>query len=223
MEGLTLYNAQLKDLQSKAKNLASDAIPLNELFEEEEVLLNRKEEVSRLNDLCSSILREIDSVRDMESKDCYIQSVDEAIGVWGKLAMGIALKSMIKDKKLQAASRQVLTTSGGKRPSFGTISVCIGQNGIPDEVKVISISLLSRQSGMEESKVVNELKRHGHVLLNKKDFTVLIENLIGDIQEGKLTLPICLEKLLEHYLPVEPVTSIKKARIRPVTSRSGLP
>jgi len=85
----------------------------------------------------------------------------------------------------------------GKRRPFGTVLVSIGPKGLPDDVQVVSISELARQSNRQESEVISELREHGHLLFSEEAFSRLIDRLTSDVQEGRLLLPVPTEKLAE--------------------------
>ena len=68
---------------------------------------------------------------------------------------------------------------------------------IPYDAGVVSISRLARESNRAESEVINTLQAHGYLLLSEKDFSLLIDGLIDGVVEGRLLLPISVEKLTE--------------------------
>jgi len=115
----------------------------------------------------------------------------------GGLAVGGIIKVTSKDKGLLAFSDHLLRNLGDKERPFGTILVCIGPKGLPDDVGVISISELARESNREESEVISKLREGGHLLFSEEAFSRLIDRLTTDVQEGRLLLPVPTEKLAE--------------------------
>jgi hypothetical protein len=104
---------------------------------------------------------------------------------------------MSKDERSSAFSDHLLRNLGGKRLPFGMVRVCIGPEGLPDDVGVVSISELARQSNRQESEVISELRERGHLLFSEEAFSRLIDRLTSDVQEGRLLLPVPTEKLAE--------------------------
>lgn len=102
-----------------------------------------------------------------------------------------------KNKGLLAISGHLLSNLGSKEHPFGTVVVCIGPKGLPDDAKVISISELARESNRDESEVINTLQERGYLLFSEEAFSRLIYRLISDVQEGRLLLPVSTEKLAE--------------------------
>jgi hypothetical protein len=195
MESLKYFHDHLENLQYQARKLTSAGLSLTTIFAKEAKQLNREDEASRLRALRSSILQQLDQAESLENAASYGHSQAKLITSWGGLVVGSAIKMMSKDKRLLAFSDHLLENLGGKDPPFGTVLVCIGSKGLPDDVGVVSISHLARESNREESEVINELRRRGCLLFSEKAFSLLIDKLINDVQEGRLLLPITTEKL----------------------------
>jgi hypothetical protein len=158
--------------------------------------LDREDEASRLKTLYSSIKRQLDEARRLESAARHGYSEAKLITSLGGLAVGGIIRMTSKDKGLLAFSNHLLRNLGGEEHPFGTIVVYIGPKGLPDDVKAISISELARESNREESEVISKLRERGYLLLSEGAFSRLIDRLITDVQEGRL-LPVSTEKLAE--------------------------
>jgi len=111
--------------------------------------------------------------------------------------VGGAIKVLSKNKGLQAFSDHLLNNLGGEQRPFGTVLICVGPRGMPDDVQVVSISRLARESNREESEVINELQGRGCLLFSEKAFSLLIDKLACAVREGGLFLPVSTEKLTE--------------------------
>jgi len=197
MEGLTLDNANLKNLRGQAMRLTSAGLSLTNLFADEASRLNRKDEASRLKALHSSISQQLDQTKSRENAASYGHSQAKLITSLGGLIVGSAIKMTSKDKQLLAFSDHLLKNLGGKRRPFGMVLVCIGPKGLPDGVEVVSISRLARESDRDEPEVINKLQQRGCLLFSEKAFSLLIDRLIDGVLEGRLLLPISVEKLSE--------------------------
>ena len=195
MESLKSFYKHLENLQHQARKLASAGLSLNNLLAGEAKRLNQEDEASRLRALYRAIVEQLERVKRNEGSASYGHSQAKLIVSWGELIVGTAIKTTSKDKRLLAFSDHLLKDLGGKQPPFGLVLVCIGPKGLPDGVEVVSISRLARESNREESEVINELQQGGCLLLNEKAFSLLMDKLINDVQEGRLLLPISTEKL----------------------------
>ena len=197
MADLTYLDTYMKNLRNQAARLTETALSLVSVFAEEANRLNRMDEASRLKALYSSIRQQLYQVGHSEDAAKYGQSQADMISSLGVLALGGIVKRVSKNKRLSSFADYLLESPNNKERPFGNVLVCIGPRGLPDDVRVIPISLLARESNREEPEVINELQEHGYLLHSENAFSLLIEKLVDDVQEGRLRLPISLEKLSE--------------------------
>ncbi len=200
MEGLPPHNTYLKNLKHQARRLASTCRSLITLFEEEVNRLSREDEASRLKTLYSSIRQQLDQAKRSEDSASYAHSKADLIYSLGGLALGGIVKRVSKNKRLSSFADYLLESPANKECPLGSVLVCIGLKGLPDDVRVVSISKLARESNRHESEVINELQETGCLLCSENEFPLLIDRLIDDVREGRLCLPISREKLLEITL-----------------------
>jgi hypothetical protein len=197
MEGMMPNSAYLKNLRCQVKKLTAAVLPLSNMFAEEAVHLSCRDEASRLRELHFSIGQQLDRAKSSEDTASYGYSKANLIVSLGGLAIGGTIKMLSQNKGLQAFSDHLLNSLGGEKRPFGRVLICVGPRGMPDDVQVVSISRLARESKREESEVIDELQRHGCLLFSEKAFSLLIDKLACDVQEGRLRSPVCREKLIE--------------------------
>jgi len=197
MAGITAGSAYLQNLWRQARRLTSMAISLTTLFSEEANRLSLKDEVSRLKALRLSIRHHLDRVKRSENAASHSHTQADLLSSLGGLALGSTIKMVSKNKGLSAFANYLLVSPIKKERPFGTVLVCIGPKGLPDGVEVVSISWLARESQRQESEVVNELQQRGCLLFSEEAFSLLIDRLIDGVLEGRLVLPVSIEKLSE--------------------------
>ena len=197
MEGLTTHGTYLKNLLRQARRLTSSAFSLSAIFEEEANQLNRKDEASRLKALYFCIRRQLDWAKSSEDAASYGYSQANLIISLGGLAAGSIIKMVSRNKQLSAFADYLLKSPTNKERPFGLVLIWIGPKGLPDDVGVVSVSRLARESNREEPEVIDELRERGYLLLSEKAFSLLTDKLINDIQEGRLDLPVSMEELSE--------------------------
>jgi hypothetical protein len=197
MASLIFQDTKLKNLLYQARRLTSTALSLISLFDEEAIMLNRRDEASRLKALYSSIRQQLHEVRRSEDAAEYGHARVDMISSLGGLAVSGIVKSVSKNKRLSEFADYVFESPLAKEPPFGTVLICIGSKGLPDDVGIVSISRSARESNRKETEVINELREHGYLLLREKDFSSLIDKLINDIHEGRQRLPVSMKELSE--------------------------
>jgi len=195
MEDLNSLHAHLKNLHHQSRRLTSTGLSLITLFAQEANRLNRKDEASRLEALNSYIRQLLDRAKRSEdaASDGHIQA--GLISSLGASTLGSIVKQVSKNKRISAFTDHLLESPTSEEPSFGTILVCIGPMGLPDDVRVVCISKLARESNRPESEVIKELQESGCLLFDEKVFPLLIDRLADDVRDGRLRLPISRETL----------------------------
>ena len=208
MESLTHYSAILKNLRQQVEELTSAGLSLANLFKKEATLLNRMDEVSRLNTLQTDIRQQFDLAKWNEDSASYSQSQADLTSSLIRLAVGGTIKMVSKNRKLSSFSDVLLTGATDKQRPFGTVLVCIGLKGLPDDVRVVCISKLARESNSPESEVIKKIQERGCLLFDEKVFSLLIDRLVDDVREGWLHLPVSRETLSQVILSskLNPVT-----------------
>ena len=197
MEALTPNSACVKNLRHQVRQLTEASLSLSSLLAEEAVRLHRTDEASRLEALHLSIRQQLDRARRDEAAASRAHSEVNLKVSLGKLVVGGAIKMVSENKQLLAFSDRLLKGLGTEQSPFGTVLVCVGPKGMPDDVQVVSISRLARESNQEEPEVISELRTRGRLLFSEEAFSLLIGRLTCDVREGRLSLPIPTEKLTE--------------------------
>jgi hypothetical protein len=195
MESMKSFHDNLENSQLQAKKLTETELALNTLFAGEQARLEWEDEALSLKALYRTIVEQLDRMKFSESFACYGDSkANLAFSVTG-LAAKIIIATT-RDQRVRNVVTNIFDTGGHKKP-FGTVMVCVGPKGLPDDVKGVSISQLARESGRLESQVINKMKEDGYLLFSQEAFSTLIDRLIGDVREGRLRLPVSRDKLAE--------------------------
>jgi len=203
MAGIIIKHPDLEELRRQASELTSAVDSLAILFEEEATLLSRRKQVARLKELHSSILQEVERARQMEMAASTGHGLASLVGLLLRLGGGLITMTS-KNETMQAISLQLLTGPSVREPPYGTVLVCVGLGGLPENVDVVSISSLARESKRDEREVMDWLLAHGYLLFTGDAFSRLIERLAGQILRGEVSLPVSAERLceLQESLPL---------------------
>jgi len=206
MENLKPFHSQLKNLQSQAKKLTQSGLALNALFSQEEIRLKREDEASSLRAVYRAVVEQFQRLERTEASVRRGHTQANLILSLGGLAVA-AMGS--KSKRLSAIADYLLQTPADEQQPFGLVMVCIGPKGLPDDVEVVSISQLARQSNRPQPEIINKLQEDGYLLFSQEAFSVLIDKLVSDVREGQLCLPISRDKLAEIAGLNKPKSRIK--------------
>ncbi len=197
MADLTSRIVEVKDLQSRAVRLRSTALSLISLFDEEEQRLDRIDKASRLETMRAYIDQQLRQVRHNEASKQYGSDRVDIVSTLSGFAITTALKRVSKGSRLSAFVDRAFESASSEERPFSNVLVRIGPQGLPDDVRVVSISQLARESKRTETEVVNGLREHGCLLIDEEAFHLLIETLVDDVREGRRRLPISLKELVK--------------------------
>ena len=193
MDNLKPLHSQLEDLQSNTKNLTKTSISLNSLFAREKTRMKWKDEASTMRAVYHAIVEQFQRLKETEASARLGHSQAKLV----LFPMGLVVTAVIaKENRLSAMADYLLKNTADKRP-FGLVMVRIGPKGLPDDVGVVSISQLARESYRPQPEIMNKLQDDGYLLFTEETFSLLIDRLIVDVREGKLRLPVSRNKLAE--------------------------
>ncbi len=196
MEGLESFHTCLKNFQHQAGILAEAAVSLSKSFEAEADRLTREDGVQRLKAIHAAVAKELEAARRLESAASYrYTKANLPFSITGSIVKIIVAASTENQRALKFLN-QVFDTSAERKPPYGTVMVCVGPEGLPDDVRVVSISELARESNRPESETIHEVRKRGCLLFDQEPFSRLIDKLVIDVRDGRLNLPIPIETLI---------------------------
>ena len=191
---MTTGYSDLEVLKVRACALAEAAEVLAALLDEEVARLNRMDQIGRLSQLRSDIAKDFETARHGENQARSGETVVTAFDNVAGLAIGLFAKAS-DSNRLQAISDHLLAAPSHRKPTFGTVVVAIGPKGLPDDVRVVSVSYRARESKRPESEIIKELRSGCKLLFSEEAFSLLIDNLSDEIQKGQLSLPVSKDGL----------------------------
>jgi len=206
METVKSFHNHLENLQSQAKKLTETAVALNTLVADEEIRLEREDEVSILEGVRCSIVEQLQE----------LQRVEDSVGHGQRSAnlllapLGLLIRSVVSgDRRPSAVKNRLLHEPAYRQRPFGLVMACIGPNGLPDDTRVVSVSQLARESNRMESEIVQRLDENGYLLFSAEVFSSLIDKLVVNVRQGKLLLPVSRKKLAEIAVSKRPKSGIR--------------
>jgi hypothetical protein len=206
MEGLKSFHDRLKNLQPQGKKLIETMVALNARFVEEEIRQKREDEVSTLMMVRCAVVEQLQELKRIETS----ASLGHSQANLALFPARLALTAMFSKNDLPSAITDYLLHGPGDRHRpFGTVMVRVGPKGLPDDAKAVSISQSARDSNRLEPEIVNRLQENGYLLFSEEVFSSLIDKLVADIRQGKLSLPVSREKLAEIAGLNKPKSRIK--------------
>jgi esterase/lipase superfamily enzyme len=144
MEGLESFHTYLKSFQHQAGILVEAAASLSKSFEAEADRLTREDGVQRLNAIQAAVAEELERARRLESTASYgYTKANLPFSITGSIVK-IIVAASTENQRARNFVNQVFDTSTERKLPYGTVMVCVGPKGLPDDVRVVSISELAR-------------------------------------------------------------------------------
>ena len=189
MESMTGCISKIAELQYRLTQNKDAIITLQEIMAEKAQYQSRYDQVQCLDTLKGRVEREVHNMRRMETaaSNGFEKATLLAGAVEYTVAGLIAWLVHSNEHPLSVGARWA--TSWEEDKPFGTIVVAIGPEGLPDDVKVISVSQLARDQDKEESEVAASLESSYHVM-SVESFFGTLEELRAKVLEGLLSLPM---------------------------------
>ena len=190
-----------KWIETARSELGQQTIVIRQLafaFAKCDVQLVRRDQVALLRILKSRIteevenLKRIESAAQMGSNDAILLSSGAAFALGSLFAAASGRKDAIHIGARMASS--VLS----KKVPFGTILITIDTQGIPEGVKVISVSRLARESNMSEPDVEKNMKNDGYLPMTPEEFAKFLERVDSEILNGSVSLPTSVDEVIKR-------------------------
>jgi hypothetical protein len=77
-----------------------------------------------------------------------------------------------------------------RKVAFSKVMIVIGHEGIPRDVKVVSVSKLARESGRSEATVMNDLRASGHRLMVPSTLEKALDERERELLNGSAASPV---------------------------------
>ncbi|MFC1966460.1 hypothetical protein ACFLWI_05900 [Chloroflexota bacterium] len=164
-------------------------------FNEVNIHLIRYDQVAKLRLLSLRVTKEVEEIKRMESASQYGANKGALFGAGAVFVFGSLYVAATRHKDAYKSGAKLAASVLSKDIPFGTILIAIGEKGIPEDVKAISVSRLARESNRSESEIEVSLKDNGYLLITPEHFTELLDKVESGVLDGSYSLPIGIDAL----------------------------
>jgi prolyl-tRNA editing enzyme YbaK/EbsC (Cys-tRNA(Pro) deacylase) len=207
MESSRKFSQSLDELQHKVKTQSAAAEELGLILAQCAKTLLQHDQINRLNDLRVRITQEVEHIGMMENAASARASRGKLIAGLVGFAVGSIAAAATSRKSPLLVGADVAKSAMDEKSPFGKIMIVIGKHGLPDDVQVVPVSRLARESNTTEMQVTQTLQKGGCFLLNPDTFDRLLDNIGRKILDGSMSLPVSNEeptRELQRALPLFP-------------------
>jgi len=208
MESMMAYRQEMDEIRCEVRALAEALGVLGKAFAQESEHLRRQEQAQCLDDLRARLTQEIAEIQRAESAASYSFTKGQFVIGLAK-ALGASLGSVAhptNENPLITGARHA-ADEWRKSAPFKTVAVAAGPRGIPEDVRVVSLSRAARETRKPESEVRAALEGRGYRIVIPGDFLRSLERLKDKVLKGTATLPFIegrlslkplIPKLIQH-------------------------
>lgn len=194
MADIEVNTQYLLDLKEQVRELRAVCQALDDFFVIGADRIAREPDVEQLRTLATRLKHQLqEAIISEDSARSSSAKFDAGTSVGNLFATGIGI--VTGNRGLVEGAERLQKKRAGRQHCFGMIVVCVGIGGLPDDIQVISISGRAREKNLPESNVIHKIHETGAILFTPDRFWQLIEEVVHNIQEGKIRLPIPLKYL----------------------------
>ncbi|MBI4215915.1 MAG: hypothetical protein HY687_00760 [Chloroflexi bacterium] len=170
---------------------------LGKALEEGAEHLYRRDLAQRLDSLKADVLREVEDIRrtEMALASDFTQGklIDGALSF---VMVSLAATLSGRHKQPLAVGARAASEALDRAAPFGEVRVAVGPGGVPDDVKVITLSQMARERDKPESEIVAALEAQGYRLMTPEIFSSLLERMKRRLLTRVIALPATRAALL---------------------------
>ena len=168
---------------------------LNDSLVRESKWLYRYDQSIRLRYLKASVIQKVNDARGDEIRASNVFPAGDLLTSVMEITLGEGIMAMTKQEKKTSFLTRLMNNEQPSRRPFGKVMVEISSKGLPDGVKVVTVSRLARQYGISESDVEKELQAKGCIFMKSDDFYNLADSLEQKVLDGTVSLPMSQEQI----------------------------
>ena len=153
MEAMKECHQLIESLLQQARKQRSALELLTGVFANEAQWLFRHDQAMRLRRLKTSVIREVSNIQEQEIVASNAFTKTSLLMAAADFALGGLAAAMVRSRQPFSIGAQLAQIELSKIKPFGTVLVTVGHGGLPDDVEVVSLSRLARESNSSESSV----------------------------------------------------------------------
>ena len=201
MESVMAYRKKIEELRCQVRAMEKTIEVINKAFAQEAEHLRRQDQARCLDDLRARVAQEVTEMQRLESAASCSFTEGRFISGLAK-CIGASLGRLVRPTREHplVIGARYAADEWRKSAPFKTVVVAVGPKGIPEDVRVGSLSRAARETGKPESEVRTALEGRGYRIMTKDDFLRLLTELKDKVLKGTVSLPF-----IETRLKLKPV------------------
>ena len=189
------FSRRLKELQCQLRRQTAAVEELGGVLDQCANSVLRRDQAVRLQALLTRTMREVEDAQMTEV--VASNKFNERRLTRGVLsfAVGTLFAAIAGERDPLSRGARSIQPVLGQKATFGTVLVAVGKDGLPDDVKVVSVSRFARDSKRSESEISDVLRERGYLLIAPQIFAALVDKLESRVLDGSVSLPVSIGNL----------------------------
>jgi len=148
-----------------------------------------------LRNLKARIMKEVEEVRGLENSASIGSNQGKLAGSLVAFVLGSSFAAAAGQKSPVSAGARLFKSALARNRPFGAVLIAVGREGLPQDVKVVPLSRLARESNTPESEVSTTFQNRGYLLMKPETFVEVLCNLERKVLDGSMSLPVDIEPI----------------------------
>ena len=183
------FNKELRNLLAnklkEVKQLNDAFLDLDNRITEESGHIDILDRIARIDTLKARLVNKVERIRQEErSSEVAFSNIKLFSGVLGFFA-GSMIGKISKQESPFALGGRLFIQELGKKSPFGTVMMALKDERKIEEIEIIAISRLARESKTTDAGTISSLKSQGFSLMTPEEFWETLDHFKETIKEGK--------------------------------------
>jgi len=192
METAGEFSRRLEELKCQLRRQIVVAEELGHVLDRCADIVLRRDQAVYLQNLKGRIMREVEDLEAMEAVASHEFNKRKLTRGALNFAAGSIVAWIGGQKNPLAVGARLIPPALGQRVPFGTVLVAVGKGGLPEDVKVVSLSRFARDSNRNESEISDAIRERGYLLIAPLIFAALVDKLESRMLDGSVSLPMSI-------------------------------
>jgi hypothetical protein len=186
-------------LQEMSRRLTDQIAAVNELaavFAQGSRDILRHDQAASLRILKTRIMNQVQNIEQTEADTKVGQIKTSLVNGLQAFVVGSFLSAAtgISDQPFKFRLGHALAGFSKVIP-YGKVLIAVGKKGVPDDVSIVPVSRLARESKRTEPEAEASLKHDGYLLMAPEKLAQLLDKVERAVLDGSLSLPINVDRL----------------------------
>jgi len=195
METEREFSQKLKDIQCQLRRQRAAIEELGLVLERCASNVTRHDQAVLLDGLKADVMEKVAHTQLVETAAGNAFTKRKLTTAVMSFAVGTFGAAIAGHKNPVFEGAKLFQSALGQESPFGTVLVGVGKKGLPEDVTIVPVSRLARDTNKGEAAVRESLQNRGYLLLVPQAFAALVDSVKSRVLDGSLCLPLSADRI----------------------------